>query len=55
MSGQDVAVIVMLLPMILMTILSIRILIRSDHNERSLKLDHIPVTIEEQRRKKDRQ
>ena len=55
MSVQDVAVIVMLLPMILMTILSLRIMIGSDHEERSPKLDHIPVTIEEQRRKKDRQ
>ena len=55
MNEQDVVVIIMLLPMIMMAILSIRILIRSDHNERSPKLDHIPVTIEEQRRKKDRQ
>ncbi len=55
MSEQDVVVIIMLLPMILMAILSIRILIGSDHNERSPKLDHIPVTIEEQRRKKDPQ
>ena len=55
MNERDVVVMIMLLPMILMTILSIRILIRSDHNERSLKLDHIPVTIEEQTRKKDLQ
>ena len=55
MSVQDVAVIVMLLPMILMTILSLRIMIGSDHEERSPKLDHIPVNVREQRRKKDRQ
>ncbi len=55
MNERDVVVMIMLLPMILMTILSLRIMIGSDHEERSPKLDHIPVTIEEQRRKKDRQ
>ena len=53
MTEREVAVIVMLLPMILMTILAIRILIGSDQKDQIKKSVHIPVTIENERRKKD--
>ena len=55
MTEREVAVIVMLLPMILMTILAIRILIGSDQEDRIERSTHVPVTIENEKRKKDRQ
>ena len=53
MTEREVAVIVMLLPMILMTIMAIRIMIGSDQEDQIGKLDQIPARVREQRRKKD--
>ena len=55
MTEREVAVIVMFLPMILMTILAIRIMIGSDQEDRIERSIHVPVNIENEKRKKDRQ
>jgi len=55
MTEREVAVIVMLLPMILMTILAIRIMIGSDQEDQIEKSDRIPVKVREHKGKKDRQ
>ena len=53
MTSHEVAVIVLLLPMIVLTSLAIRLLIGSDHRIGSQRSDRIPVKVREQRRKKD--
>ncbi len=50
-----IVVTVLLLPMFVLTHIAIRLMIGSDHEIRSQKIDHIPVTIENKRRKKDPQ
>ena len=54
MTNHEVAVIVLLLPMILLTSLAIRLLIGSDHEIGSQRSDRIPVRVREHRGKKDR-
>ena len=54
MTEREVAVIVMFLPMILMTILAIRIMIGSDQEDRIERSDRIPVKVREHKGKKDR-
>ena len=53
MTSHEVAVIVLLLPMILMTSLAIRLMIGSDQEDRIERSDRIPVKVREHKRKKD--
>ena len=56
MTANDLSMLMLLMPVLLMAMISLRILIRSDQEEiRSQKLDHIPVSIENQKGKKDHQ
>ena len=55
MTSHEVAVIVLLLPMILLTSLAIRLMIGSDHKDRIERSDRIPVKVREYKGKKDRQ
>ena len=53
MTEREVAVIVALLPMIILTSWAIRIMIGSDRKDRIERSVHVPVTIENERGKKD--
>jgi len=53
MTSHEVAVIVLLLPMILLTSLAIRLMIGSDREIGSQRSDRIPVKVREHKRKKD--
>ena len=53
MTEQEVAVLIALLPMIILTSWAIRIMIGSDQKDQIGKSDRIPVRVREQRRKKD--
>ena len=53
MTEREVAVIVALLPMIILTSWAIRIMIGSDQKDQIKRSDRIPVRVREQRRKKD--
>jgi hypothetical protein len=55
MTEREVAIIVLLLPMIILTSWAIRIMIGSDHEDQIERSIHVPVTIENEKRKKDRQ
>ncbi len=53
MTSHEVAVLVALLPMILLTSLAIRIMIGSDQKDQIERSDRIPVRVREHKRKKD--
>jgi len=53
MTEREVAVLIALLPMIILTSWAIRILIGSDQKDQIERSDRIPVRVREQRRKKD--
>jgi len=55
MTEREVAIIVMLLPMIIMTSWAIRIMIGSDRKDQIERSDQIPVKVREHKGKKDRQ
>ena len=53
MTEREVAVLVALLPMIILTSWAIRILIGSDQKDQIERSDRIPVKVREHKRKKD--
>ena len=53
MTEREVAVLIALLPMIILTSWAIRIMIGSDQKDQIERSDRIPVKVREQRRKKD--
>jgi len=53
MTEREVAVLIALLPMIILTSWAIRIMIGSDQKDQIERSDHIPVKVRKQKRKKD--